>query len=84
MFGSSLPPVVCRRAHVLLTLFVFGSVTYSDAKHILRCVFVLFVFVYAASFSDLSIFISPSVFANVCVTPINYHNIIFRSHFYNI
>jgi hypothetical protein len=22
-FGSSLPPVVCRRAHVLFTLFVF-------------------------------------------------------------
>ena len=26
LFGSSLPPVVCRRAHVLFTLFVlFGS-----------------------------------------------------------
>ena len=24
MFSSSLPPVVCRRAHVLFTLFVFG------------------------------------------------------------
>ena len=23
MFGSSLPPVVCRKAHVLFTLFVF-------------------------------------------------------------
>ena len=23
LFGSSLPPVVCRRAHVLFTLFVF-------------------------------------------------------------
>ena len=23
MIGSSLPPVVCRRVHVLLTLFVF-------------------------------------------------------------
>ena len=23
LFGSSLPPVVCRRTHVLLTLFVF-------------------------------------------------------------
>jgi len=23
MFGSSLPPVVCRRAHFLFTLFVF-------------------------------------------------------------
>jgi hypothetical protein len=26
MFGSSLPPVVCRRAHVLFTLFVFAYV----------------------------------------------------------
>jgi hypothetical protein len=25
MFGSSLPPVVCKRAHVLLTLFAFAS-----------------------------------------------------------
>ena len=24
MFGSSLPPVVCRRAHVVLTLYVFA------------------------------------------------------------
>ena len=24
MFGSSLPPVVCRRAHALFTLFVFA------------------------------------------------------------
>jgi hypothetical protein len=26
MFGSSLPPRVCRRAHVLFTLFVFACV----------------------------------------------------------
>jgi hypothetical protein len=26
MSGSSLPPVVCRRAHVLFTLFVFARV----------------------------------------------------------
>ena len=26
MFGLSLPPVVCRRAHVLFTLFVFVCV----------------------------------------------------------
>jgi len=24
MFGSSLPPVVCRRAHVLFMLFMFA------------------------------------------------------------
>jgi len=37
MFGSSLPPVVWRRAHVLFTLFVF--LTYSGVQHILCCVF---------------------------------------------
>ena len=37
MFGSSLAPIVCRRDHVLLTLFVFSGVQY-----ILCCVFVLF------------------------------------------
>jgi hypothetical protein len=26
MFGSSLPPVVCGRVHVLITLFVFAWV----------------------------------------------------------
>ena len=34
MFGFSLPPVVCSRTHVLLTLFV-----YSGVEHILCCVF---------------------------------------------
>ena len=55
MFGSSLPPVVCRRAHVLFTLFVF--VLHSSVQHILCCVYVLFLFVlghYVASFSGLS------------------------------
>ena len=43
MFGSSLPPIVCRRAHVLFTLFVFA---HSCVQHILCCVFfVLFAFV---------------------------------------
>jgi hypothetical protein len=40
MFGSSLPPVVWRVAHVLFTLF-----TYSGVQHMLCCVFVLFFFV---------------------------------------
>jgi hypothetical protein len=43
IFGSYLPPVVCRRAHVLFTLFVF--IAYSGVQHILCCVFVLFFFV---------------------------------------
>ena len=38
MFGSSLFPVVCRKAHVLFTLFVF--VTYSGVHHILYCAFI--------------------------------------------
>jgi len=41
MFGSSLPPVACRRVHVLFTLFA-----YSGIQHILCCVFVLFVYVW--------------------------------------
>jgi hypothetical protein len=40
MFRSSLPLVVCRRAHALFTLFLF--VAYSGVQHILSCVFVLF------------------------------------------
>ena len=44
MFGSSLPPVVCRGDHVLFTLFVLVCV-YSCAQCILCCVFALFVFV---------------------------------------
>jgi len=51
MFGSSLPPVVCRRAYVLFTcVVVFLSSS---------CV------PYVASFSGLFIFDCPSVFANV-------------------
>ena len=50
VFGLSLPPVVCRRAHVLFTLFVFVC--------ILCFVFVLFVFC-VASFSGFSMFERP-------------------------
>ena len=54
MFGLSLSPVVCRREHVLFTLFV-----YSGVQHILFGVFVLFFIVLffmpcVASFSWLS------------------------------
>jgi hypothetical protein len=37
---------------------------YSVVQHILCCVSVLFIFVYVASFSGLSILIAPSVFSN--------------------
>ena len=57
MFGSSLPPVVCRRVDVLFTLFVFPCVVVSNTY----CVVFLFCFSlpcvhYCASFSGLSIF----------------------------
>jgi hypothetical protein len=41
MFGSSLPPVVCRRAHVLFTLFVFVSLQWCPTHN---CVVFLFCF----------------------------------------
>ena len=44
MFGSSLPPVVCRRAHVLFTFF-YTLFVYSGVQHILCCGVVLFFFV---------------------------------------
>ena len=45
MFGSSLSPVVCRKAHVLFTLFVFA---YSGVQHIFCSGFDLFFFVLCA------------------------------------
>ena len=44
MFGSSLPPVVCRRVHVLFIRYMC-LFTYIGVQHLLCCVFVLFVFV---------------------------------------
>ena len=43
MFGSSWPPVVCRRAHILFTYLCLFA--YSGVQSILCCVFVLFFFV---------------------------------------
>ena len=37
MFGSSLPPVVCRMTHVLFTLFVFACVWWCPT-HIVLCI----------------------------------------------
>jgi hypothetical protein len=42
MFGSSLPPVVCRSAHVLLTLFVFVCAQWC-LTHIVSCLCFVFV-----------------------------------------
>ena len=43
ILGSPLPPVVCRRAHVLFTLCLFA---YSGVQHILCCVFVMLRLLY--------------------------------------
>jgi len=62
IFDSSLPPVVCRRAHV--TLF-----EYSGVQHILYCIFVLFFFRLVYHMLPVSLdcpfLIAPSVFSNV-------------------
>ena len=58
LFGLSLPLVVCRRAHVLFTLFVFASAQWCP-NHIVLC----FCFVFhrlIASFSGFSICDCPS------------------------
>jgi hypothetical protein len=63
----SLPPLVCRRGHVLFTLFVFVSV-YSCVQPILCCVFVLFFFVLCTLFCQflwiVLFLIALSVFSN--------------------
>ena len=76
MFGSSLPPVVCCRAHVLSTSSVGELMSYlrylclfaySGVQHILCCVFVLFFFdlcILPVSL-DCPFLIAPSVFSNV-------------------
>ena len=40
MFGSSLPPVVCKRTHVLFTSFMFVCVSWCPT-HIVLCCFLL-------------------------------------------
>ena len=42
LFGSSLPPVVCRRTHVLFTLFVFVYVQQCPT-HIVLCFWLAFL-----------------------------------------
>jgi hypothetical protein len=48
MFGSSLPPVVCMRAHFIFKLYVFVSALLYPTHIVLCCVFVLFFFVLCA------------------------------------
>jgi hypothetical protein len=44
MFGSFYPPVICRREHVLFTLYVFVCVSWCPT-HVVLCAFVLLVVV---------------------------------------
>jgi hypothetical protein len=60
---SYLPPVVCRRAHVLFTIFVFVCVRWCPT-HIVLCFCFVFIRLVCPA---LSIFDSPSVFSNVCL-----------------
>ena len=67
VFGSSLPSVVCRRAHVLFTLFVFVCVQWCSTHIILWLCFVCLCLVYPILpvSLDSPFTIAPSVFSNV-------------------
>ena len=64
MFGSSLPPVVCRMSYLRFMCLV----AHSAVQHILCCVFAFLVFVLCALIFPDSLycpfFIAPSVFFN--------------------
>jgi hypothetical protein len=67
LYVLSLPPVVCRRAHVLFTLFVFVCVKWYST-HIDLCfsfVFLRFVYHTLPVSLDCPFLIAPSVFSNV-------------------
>jgi hypothetical protein len=59
-----MPPVVCRRAHVLFTLFVFFF-SHSGVQHILCCVFLRNVCHVLPVSHDCPFWIAQSVFSNV-------------------
>ena len=67
MFGSSLPAVVCRRVHVLFTLFVFVCVQWCLTHIVLCSNFVCLRLVYPMLPVSLEcpFVIVPSVFSNV-------------------
>ena len=64
MFGSSLPPVVCRRTRVLFTLFVFVYIWWRLTHIVLFFFFVLCTL--CCQFLWIVLFlIAPSVFFNI-------------------
>ena len=75
MFGSSLSPVVCRRALIYVICVCLGIVVSNT-----YCVVFLFCLssscvLDVASFSGSSIFIAPSVFSNVYLHQISNRNV---------
>jgi hypothetical protein len=66
MFGLYLPPVVCRRAHILFTLFVFVWAWWSPTHVVLCFCFVFLRIMYPVLLVSLDclFFITPSVLCN--------------------
>ena len=70
MFGSSLSPIVCMRAHVLFTLFVFVCVEWCQT-HIVLCfcfVFLSLVYPMLQVSLDCPFVITSSVFSDMTIT----------------
>ena len=66
MFGSSLPPVVCRKAHILFTLLMLAYVNLCPT-HIVLCFCFVFrrrVYPMLPVSLDCPFLIAPSVFSN--------------------
>jgi hypothetical protein len=70
MLCSYLPPVVCRRAHVVFTLFVFVCVWWCPTHIVLYFLFCLSwsCVLCVASFFDCLFLVALSVFSNVYLT----------------
>jgi len=83
MFGSSLPPVVSRRAHVLFTLFVFACVRWCP-RHIVLCFCFLCLCLVCHMLPvslDCQFLIIPSVFSNVYLICVNVYDSLLCSIF---
>ena len=74
MFGSSLPLVVCRRVHVLFTLYVFVYVYWCPTHNVVCFCFVCLRLVYPMLpvSLDCPFVIAPSVFSNLYLLSILY------------
>jgi hypothetical protein len=66
MFGSSLPPVVCRMAHdVMSYLYYLCLFAHSGVQHILCCVVLRLMYPILTVSLDGVFSIAPLVFSNV-------------------